>query len=63
MKRTVDTQKLLTITDVCYAVNRDRRTIWKWVKEGRFIKPVKVHGRTIGFKAEAFNAWLDQQSE
>lgn len=53
------TPRLLTIKQVCKLVNRDRRTIWKWVKDGLFIEPVKMQGRTVGFREKDLIEWIE----
>ncbi len=53
------TPRLLTIKQVCELVNRDRRTIWKWVKDGLFIEPIKMQGRTIGFREKDLIEWIE----
>jgi prophage regulatory protein len=57
------TLRLLTIEQVCKLVNRDRRTIWKWGKDGLFIEPVKMQGRTVGFKEKDFIEWIENNGE
>jgi prophage regulatory protein len=57
------TPRLLTIKHVCKLVNRDRRTIWKWVKDGLFIEPVKMQGRTIGFKEKDLIEWIENNGK
>lgn len=52
--------KLLSIKDVCKLINKDRRTLWVWVREGKFPQPLKMNGRTIGWKAETYIQWLSE---
>ncbi|OLQ77608.1 transcriptional regulator [Photobacterium proteolyticum] len=52
--------KLLSITDVCKLINKDRRTLWVWVREGKFPQPLKMNGRTIGWKTETYTQWLSE---
>lgn len=41
--------RLLTYSDLCVMLNRDRRTIWAWVKKDIFPSPIKSPaGVTIG---------------
>ena len=53
--------KLISIQQMCELVNRDRRTLWAWTKQGKFPIGVKLGNRTLGWTQEAFNQWLDQQ--
>jgi prophage regulatory protein len=51
--------RLITIKDMCALINRDRRTLWAWVKSGKFPEPLRINGRTIGWRASSYRAWLD----
>ncbi|WP_070969911.1 helix-turn-helix transcriptional regulator [Vibrio sonorensis] len=51
--------KLITYSEMEQLISRNYRTIWRMVKDGRFPHPVKVNGRTIGWKPSDFEAWLD----
>jgi len=53
---------LLSINQVCEKVNRSRVTLWKWVKDGQFPKPLKIGNRTLGWKEADFNDWLQEQA-
>lgn len=55
------TQKLISIPDMCGLVNRDRRTLWAWVRDAKFPKPIKMNGRTIGWPESAYQSWLQEQ--
>lgn len=44
--------KLLTYSDLESRYNRNYKTIWTWVKQGKFPKPIKLNGRTLGWKQE-----------
>ncbi len=50
--------QLLTYTDVMALTQRDRRTIWTWVKAGKFPQPIKMGGRTIGWPVSSYEAWV-----
>ena len=36
----------------------DRSTLWRWVKEGRFPKPVKIGPNTTAWRAEDVRRFL-----
>ena len=55
--------KLLTIKDLCLYFNRHRSTLWSWVDSGNFPQPVKINGRTLGWKPETIKEWLSEQGE
>lgn len=56
------TQRLMPYSEVCGILNRNYKTVWKWTREGKFIPPVKLNGRTVGFKREDFEQWLAEHS-
>ncbi|MDE1215686.1 helix-turn-helix transcriptional regulator [Vibrio aestuarianus] len=43
-------------------LNRNYKTIWKWVKIGIFPEPVRFQGRTIGWKRADIEKWLSENS-
>lgn len=51
--------QLLSITQVCSLINRDRRSLWRWVTEGRFPQPLRLNGRTLGWRQETYQEWLE----
>lgn len=51
--------RLITIKDMCALINRNRRTLWSWVKNGKFPEPLRINGRTVGWRASSYQAWLD----
>lgn len=55
---TKTTQRLMPYSEVCELLNRHYRTIWSWVRDGKFVTPVKMGNRTLGFKREDVEAWL-----
>ncbi|WP_194945025.1 helix-turn-helix transcriptional regulator [Shewanella sp. TC10] len=54
--------KLISIKQMCELINRDRRTLWYWVKEGKFPKGVRLGNRTVGWTQEEFSEWLRVKS-
>jgi prophage regulatory protein len=36
-------------------------TLWRWVKEGKFPKPIKLSPRVTVWRSEDVRAWLQQQ--
>ena len=37
-------------------------TVWRWVAEGRFVKPFKLGANTTVWDADLVEQWLSQQS-
>ena len=40
-----------------------KSTIWEWVKNGHFPKPVKLGPRTTAWRVEDVRAWMDARQE
>ncbi|WP_209427419.1 helix-turn-helix domain-containing protein [Pararhodobacter sp. SW119] len=40
------TEKLYTVEDLCDLLTCSKSTIWRWVAEGSFPKPIKIGGIT-----------------
>lgn len=57
------TQKIISIKEMCGFINRDRRTLWVWVRDNRFPQPIKMNGRTIGWPESVYQSWLKEQME
>ena len=36
-------------------------TLWRWVKAGKFPKPVKLSAKTSAWRAEDVRAWMDER--
>ncbi|GLS83446.1 helix-turn-helix transcriptional regulator [Paraferrimonas haliotis] len=56
-------QKILSITDVCQLVQKNRKTLWDWVKNGDFPKPIMLRGKTLGWSESTYNNWVNGASE
>ena len=52
------TDKLLSRKEVCKFVGVSQQTIWRWVKDGRFPKPLKTVRRVVWKEAD-LQAWID----
>jgi len=51
---------LLRIRDVLARVPVGRSTLWAWVREGRFPKPIKLGPMTTAWRASDVAAWLER---
>lgn len=38
-----------------------RTTLWKWVKENKFPKPIKLAAKTTVWRAEEVEKWIKKQ--
>ena len=43
-------------------VTGNAATLWRWVKVGRFVSPVKLGDNVTAWKIEEVRAWLDARS-
>ena len=56
----MDESRIVSISEVCGNLNRSPRTIWQWVKDGKFPKPISFKGRTMGWTEEVYNKWFKE---
>ncbi|WP_038057197.1 helix-turn-helix transcriptional regulator [Thermodesulfobacterium hydrogeniphilum] len=54
---------LYRIDDLVELLRVGRSTIYLWVKEGRFPKPVKLSRRVSGWLRSDVHAWLEARKE
>lgn len=50
--------RLLTLNQIQPTVQLSRVTIWRWEKEGKFPKHIKL-GRSIRWRESDIQAWID----
>lgn len=50
---------LLRLPNVLALVPVGRSTLWLWVREGRFPKPIKLGPMTTAWRASEVSAWLE----
>ncbi len=51
---------LVTLTELAKLLNKSKITIWRWwAKEGILPPPIQRKGRTLGWKQEVIEKWLD----
>lgn len=56
-------EQLLTISNLCEMLNRKRCAVYRWEKEGKLPKAVKMGKRTLGWKATDIARWLEEQKQ
>lgn len=54
-------ENFIRIKNVSYLTSIARSTIWLWVKEGRFPKPIKVSPRVTVWKLFDIQQWQEHQ--
>lgn len=50
---------LVRIKEVCQVTGLSNSTIWKWVKEDKFPKPIKLSYKVTVWKASEVKAFID----
>lgn len=51
---------LLRLPEVLKRVPVARSTLWSWIREGRFPKPIKLGPMTRAWRASDVAAWMEQ---
>ena len=54
-----DPLQLLRPADVTDLLQIHRTTLWRWVAEGRFPKPIRISSGTVAWRRATVEAWLD----
>ncbi len=53
----VDIQGVLAVLPIS-----SRMTLWRWIKDGKFPKPVKMHNRRNSWTVRVLRRWLQDQA-
>ncbi|MFC4892815.1 helix-turn-helix transcriptional regulator [Pseudofrancisella aestuarii] len=53
--------KIMRIGEVIELTGTSESTIWRWVSEGNFVKPIKLTPKTTGWISTEVEAWLDSK--
>ncbi|MFA0349672.1 helix-turn-helix transcriptional regulator [Vibrio sp. 10N.222.55.C6] len=56
------TTKLITYAQLCEQLNRNYKTIHGWVRAGKFPQPVRLNGRTVGWKQDDVEQWIEENA-
>ena len=54
--------KLIWQPELCEQLNRSRYTIERWVRQGTFPKPIKIHSQGNAWRVVDIELWLDRLS-
>ncbi len=57
----MELEKLVFVNDLLFKVvpGISRTTLWRWIKTGKFPRPINVGPRRIGWKESTIKTWLD----
>lgn len=61
--RSVTEPRFLTLKQVCHRETISSATVWRWVREGRFPKPVSLGENTTRWRVSDLEAWESSLSE
>ena len=62
-------QRVIRITELASTKDKPGRlpvspaTVWRWVAEGKFVKPFKLGANVTVWDADAVDSWIAQQSK
>jgi len=55
----IDGNRLLRITEVCHYTSVAKSTIWLWIAQGRFPKPISLSPSIKVWRKTAIDEWID----
>lgn len=55
--------RLIRLPEVMSRVGLGRSTIYRWMSEGKFPKPLQLGGHAVAWVEEEVNNWIDLQTE
>lgn len=61
LNNNLDSKRVMRIQEVIELTGTSRSTVYRWVGEGKFVKPIKLSATSIGFLASEVEAWLDSK--
>lgn len=53
--------RIISIIELTQLLNKSRVSIWRWVRDGVLPQPIKVQGRTLGWRESVILEWLETQ--
>lgn len=56
-------QEILFITDIEKMIGRNRLTLRRWWTDGKFPKPIKLHGTTLAWSKSTIERWIEDSIE
>ncbi|MDM8545168.1 helix-turn-helix transcriptional regulator [Candidatus Venteria ishoeyi] len=54
--------ELLRLKQVLEIVPASRATIWRWTRDGKFPKPIKLSERCTAWKKSDIESWIDERA-
>ena len=55
--------KLIRLNELSKQFSIPKSTIWYWIKQGKFPKPIKLGERCNAWRESELNAWLEAREK
>ncbi|MEL0630418.1 helix-turn-helix transcriptional regulator [Psychromonas aquatilis] len=56
-----ESNRVISITELSQLLSKSRVSLWRWQRDGVLPLPIKIQGRTIGWRESAILEWLESQ--
>lgn len=63
MPGTANVENYLNIQEVSAVLKVSRSTLWRWIKEGLFPKPIRLGPKAVRWKVSDLAAWDRERTE
>ena len=51
---------IINIAQMCRKIGKGRTTLFCWVRDGKFPKPLMIGSRTLGWTTAQYDQWLNE---
>jgi len=55
----LQSNRIVSINELSRLLSKSRVSIWRWERAGILPRPIKIAGRTLGWKESTIIEWLD----
>ena len=63
MPGAADVEQYLKIEDVTALLRVSKSTLWRWIREGLFPKPIHLGPKAVRWEASVLAAWEQERTE
>ena len=56
-------EKIIRLKEVKARIGLSRSTIYQWISESKFVKPIKIGHRSVGWIESEVNTWIQGKIE
>ena len=56
-----ESNRVISITELSQLLSKSRVSLWRWQRDGVLPKPIKVQGKTLGWRKAVILEWLETQ--